>query len=383
MLRSLVALALASACAPRPTTPSTTTPIAGSPVAGTPIVPTEPPPPEAVDPLTELTIVTRPDWMDRFAADNVGDMRFFDVSALMKRHQLTRDRAVELQNHFRDLSRAQPGGDVAKLFEQALARASKGEFEDRRAVDKLRDAAFVVAFDLDDTLYDQSYDPAVAERCSDFEVTFDGKSKRIKLAPGAAVLIDRVAALGGAVVIFSAAPDDPTLANLRAWSFGGKPLPEHPAIAGVLTNSHLVLQTKHEGAGAEQPRRGRPVLEPSKDLRVFDETLTRAILVDDNPLRTFQPANLRLVKKFDAQLYCTTTDAKLRKGFDRALTTVGQEIEESVRYMKSAKVPFATAFLPYTQSGILAVELLRGAGMSPRAAIAWLREHPETADREF
>ncbi|MBC8066713.1 MAG: hypothetical protein IAG13_00135, partial [Deltaproteobacteria bacterium] len=80
----------------------------------------------AVDPLAEVTIPVRPDWMDRFAAENVGDMRFFDISALMKRHQLGRDRAVELQNHFRDVSRAQPQDGPARWFEHALARASNG-----------------------------------------------------------------------------------------------------------------------------------------------------------------------------------------------------------------------------------------------------------------
>ena len=43
------------------------------------------------------------------------------------------------------------------------------------------------------------------------------------------------------------------------------------------------------------------------------QTLARAILVDDNPLRAFQYANFLLVKKFDAGAYCTTKDAKLKR----------------------------------------------------------------------
>jgi hypothetical protein len=334
--------------------------------------------------LDEITILPRPDWTDKYAGEAKGDPRFFDISALHSRHGLERARAVELQNHYRDLTRAKPDGDRSAQFAEALARAKKGVFEDRRDLDRLRTARFIVVFDLDETLYDQFYAPAVAETCSDLDVDYGGGAKRkIKLTPGANGALDRVAALGGAVVLFSAAPDEPVMANLRAWSFGGRPLVEHPAIAGVLTNSHLVLQGKHEGAGAEDPRRGRPVIEPSKDLRIFDETLSRAILVDDNPLRAFQFRNLRIVKKFDADLYCTTKDAKLKKAFERVLPEVVSEIEESLRWMKGNKSDFATAYLPYSQLGRVAVGAMREAGMSERAAIEYVRRHPDVVDRDF
>lgn len=333
--------------------------------------------------LDEVTIPARADWMDRYAAENVGDMRFFDMSALQKRHGLDRARAIELQNHYRDLTRAKPDGDRSAQFAEALARAKRGVFEDRRDLDKLRTARFVVVFDLDETLYDQFY-AADTAKCSDLDVDYGGgKTRKIKLTPGASTALDRVAALGGAVVIFSAAPDEPVLANLRAWSFGGRPLLEHPAIAGVLTNSHLVLQTKHEGAGAEDPKRGHPVLEPSKDLRIVDESLARAILVDDNPGRVFQFRNLRLVKKFDADLYCTTTDAKVKKAFERVLPDVVREVEDSLRWMKSHSSDFATAYLPYSVLGRVAVTFMRSAGMSERAAIEWIRTHPDVVDRDF
>lgn len=334
--------------------------------------------------LDEVTLPARPDWMDKYAAENEGDMRFFDMGALHARHGLDRARAVELQNHYRDLTRAKPDGDRAAQFAEALARAKRGAFEDRRDHDKLRTARFVVVFDLDETLYDQFYSAEVAKGCSDLDVDYGGgKRRKIKLTPGAAVALDRVAALGGAVVIFSAAPDDAVLANLRTWSFGGRPLPEHPAIAGVLTNSHLVLQGKHEGPGAENPRKGRPVVEPSKDLRIVDESLARAILVDDNPTRAFQFRNLRVVKKFDADLYCTTKDAKVKKAFERLLPDVVEEIEESVRWMKANTSDFATAYLPYSQLGRTAVDALRGAGMSERAAIEHVRKHPEIVEGDF
>jgi hypothetical protein len=207
----------------------------------------------------------------------------------------------------------------------------------------------------------------------------DTPARGIKLAPGAAAALDRIAALGGAVVIFTAFTDDATMANLRGWQFGGKPLPDHPAIAGVLSNSHLVLRPKRDVAGTIE----RPIIEPSKDVRIVDESLRRAILVDDNPGRTFQPRNLRLTKKFDARRYCTTKDAKEKQAFERVLPQVVAEVEESLRYAKDRKVDFAIAYLPYTQIGALATAFLQDSGMSRKAAIAYLREHPDLADRDF
>jgi hypothetical protein len=339
-------------------------------------------PTHAQDPLADVTLPARPEWMDRYASVNKGDMRFFDISTLMSRHQLDRAAAVELQNHYRDRSRSDTQTGPQAWFDHALAQAKEGRFEDRRDLAKLRDAPFIVVFDLDETLYDQSYPAQVAERCHDIEIKGE-KTRRIKLAPGAGEVVDRVAALGGAGVIFSANTDERTVENLRAWEFGGKPLPEHPAISGVLTNSHLVLQSTHAGPGAQDPKQGQPVLEPSKDLRIFDESLTKVILVDDNPLRTFQPANVRIVQKFDAERWCANDDAKVRRGFERNLKAVADEIEESVRWMRSNKSDFVTAYLPYTQSGALAIELLHAGGMSRRAAVEHIRKHPQLVEREF
>lgn len=367
----------AMACAATPT-PTTTAPAATCP----PSTSSEPTGTTAEaertphDPLADITLAPRPAWADRYAETNAGDMRFFDIAALMSKHGLTRDRAVELQNHYRDLSRSDPGGTPSAHFDAALARAVAGEFEDRRDVAALAKARFIVVFDLDDTLYDQFYDAAAAG-CHDLEVEHTRPKplrRKLELAPGAAAALDRIAALGGAIVIFSAYLDEPTVANLRAWQFGGKPLPDHPAIAGVLTNSHLVLQPRKDGT---------PVVEPAKDLRILDETLTRVILVDDNPLRTFQPRNVRVTHKFDATRYCTTKDAKLRKLYERTLPTVVAEIEESLRYATDNDVDFARAYLPYSQIGGVATRALRSGGMSERAAIAFVRTHPEIVESEF
>lgn len=326
--------------------------------------------------LARMTLPARPVWMDKYAGSSP-DERFFDIAALMQTHGLDRAAAVELQNHFRDLTRKDPDGERGAQYAEALRRAKAGEFEDGRDPARLRAAPFIVVFDLDETLYDQGIaDAAVAKACHDLEVPVEGKEPRfIRLTPGWADAIHRIDALGGEVVLFSANLDDVTWANLRAWTLDGVPIHQHPAVAAVMTNSHLVLQPKQAG---------QPVVEPSKDLRIVDPELSRAIIVDDNPLRLFQFRNVRVFKKFQADVACVTKDAAAARAYERALKGVVDEIEESVRYTKAHPgVGFAQAYLPYTTLGQLAVDWLRAAGQSENKAISYLRAHPELADERF
>ncbi|MCH9681805.1 MAG: HAD family hydrolase [Deltaproteobacteria bacterium] len=324
-----------------------------------------------------MTLAPRPDWADKYAKPEL-DTRFFDIAALMERHQLSRALAVELQNHFRDLARAEPDGDRQSQYAEALRRAKAGEFEDHRDLDRLAKAPFIVVFDLDETLYDQHIrDPALIETCADLSVPrSNGKTRHIKLNPGWADAIERIHALGGAVVLFSANLDDTCYANAAAWTLGGVPLLEHPAIAGMLTNSHLVLQPKQAGD---------PVSEPSKDLRIVDPDLSRTIIVDDNPRRLFQFRNVRVYKKFLGEAYCRSADPAARAAHEGGLPQVMVEIEDALAYVQSHPgTGFAHAYLPYTTLGRLAVNWLQhGTGMKRTAAIEHLRAHPELADEDF
>lgn len=228
------------------------------------------------DPLTAVTIPALPNWTARYTPEGSDDPRAFQIEALMATHGLSRLQAVELQNHFRDLNRAEPSGDPTAQFGEALARVQRGDLESGLDPKALQAAPFIVVFDLDDTLYDQYRTSA---DCADVTyVQADGKPRYIKFTPGWDTTIKAIRAAGGLVVLFSANLDEPTLENLRHATLDGAPLLGHPDIAGVLTNSHLVQQTKHEGPGRENPTKGRPVLEPSKDLRVLDESLERVIL---------------------------------------------------------------------------------------------------------
>jgi hypothetical protein len=329
---------------------------------------------EAPDPLASITIEPRPGWMDPYADSNEGDMRFFDIEALMTKYALDRAHAVELQNHYRDASRAAPEGDPTAWFADALERTRTQGFEDRRAVERLAEAAFVIVFDLDETLHDQYYSAEVGARCHDVAVPRGEQTRYVKLTPGWSDAIGRIVELGGAVVLFSANVDDTTWTNLDHWMLDDAPLHEHPHISGVLSNSHLVLQRKSAGT---------PVVEPSKDLRILDPTLGKVLIVDDNPKRLFQFRNVRVIQKFDADAYCTTEDPTLRGAFEQALPAVIAEIEDASQYMRARGVDFATAYLPYSTLGRITVDLLVDAGLSEPEAIAWVREHPEVVPEDF
>jgi hypothetical protein len=303
----------------------------------------------------------------------------------MQQYGLDRAQAVELQNHYRDLVLADPGGEPALHFEAARTRAQRGEFEDRRDLARLKAAPFIIVFDLDETLYSQYYDPTVAATCHDFEVIGeDGASRYVKLNPGWKTAIERVVGLGGAVVMFTANTDANGYQNAAVWMMDDHPILESDKISGFLTNAHLVQQEKSEGAGAADPRRGQPVQEPSKDLRIIDPSLRRVVLVDDNPARVFQHRNLRLFKKFDAHAYCTATDDALKAAYAVSLDRVVDEIEDSARYMKAEGGDFVGAYLPFTMLGQVAVMFVQDTmGKSRKAAIAYVREHPDLVDETF
>ncbi len=336
------------------------------------------------DELAALTLPPLPDWVDKYADPGQGDRRFFNMSQLMERFQLVRAQAIEVQNLYRDQTRTQPGTDPVKAFNTALERVRGGELESRLDLDQLGKAPFIIVFDLDETLWDQYYPPEAAATCHDLIIQ-GGKpptGRYVKLVPGWQQAFERIRALGGTVILFSANLDDNIYENLALWKLDNVPLTESPAISGILTNSHLVMQDKSEGV--IDPRKGSPVREPSKDLRAFDESLRRVIIVDDNPIRLFQLRNARVFKKFEADTYCTTSDPVLRRAFDDSMAQVVGEIEDSLQYMKQHGGDFADAFLPYSWLGQITVRLLtESAGLDRAQAIDYVRRNPRSVDPKF
>ncbi|MEE2787039.1 MAG: NIF family HAD-type phosphatase [Myxococcota bacterium] len=356
-----------------------------APKAPEPVVTKQKQSPKKLTILDELSIPTLNEWTDRYADGKKGDVRFFNITRLMNKFGLSRLQAVELQNQYRDLTRAAPETSRVDALQTALDAVKKGELESGVDAQALAKAKFTIVFDLDDTLYDQYYPGG--ETCHG--VAFkrqNGKMKYIQPIPGWTEAIKRIVALGGKVVLFSANLDETTLENLAQMKIDDVPLTQSPLISGIMTNSHLTQQEKTEPPGSRlTPRKGRPVIEPSKDLRHFDPSLERVIIVDDNPLRLFQYRNTRLFKKFHADDWCTTKDEVKKAAYDRAMLTVVKEIEESLAYMEANRdVNFATAYLPYSYLGRVAVQfVMDGKNWTRAQANAYVRTHPDVVDARF
>ena len=185
---------------------------------------------------------------------------------------------------------------------------------------------------------------------------------------------------------FSANLDHRNYENLSQIKLDGIPLTESPMVSGIMTNSHLIQQHKTEPPGSvEKPSKGRPVLEPSKDLRHFDPSLKNVIIVDDNPLRLFQFGNTRVFKKFHADKYCDSAQSEYKVLYERAMPAVMEEVRESVAYMDAHPgVPFAQAYLPYTILGQITADFVEsGRGLKPADARDYVRKHPKLVDSRF
>ena len=338
-----------------------------------------------VHPLAPLSVPQLPEWTDRYAAGKKGDVRFFNLTRLMKTYQLSRLQAVELQNQYRDLTRADQSMIGQKGFDKALAAVRATTYESRLDVAGLKSAKFIVVFDLDDTLFDQYYGGGAA--CHTHAYTkADGKKKYVHMIPGWESIIKEIHELGGKVVIFSANLDDRTIRLLSHVNIDGSPMTESPLISGIMTNSFLIQQEKTEPPGSvKQPTKGRPGIEPSKDLRFFDEDLSKVIIVDDNPLRLFQFRNVRVFKKFHADEYCTTTNQVEKKAIEKGMGVVAQEIRWAAKMSEeNPDVRFADAYLPFTTLGQITVEWLMSThAWDAEKARAYVVAHPQLVDKRF
>jgi hypothetical protein len=315
-----------------------------------------------------------PLWTDRYAKSVADQGVRLDIDAVMQREDIGRDAAIEAQNLVRDALRADPSLDIEVAYADAIAKVRAGHTEGKFDRDTLAKVPFIVVFDLDETLIDQSYPAEFASRCASFSYRDGDKDRPVQLAPGWEEVFDAIRDEGGAIVIDSANLDARVEAILSAWTWEGQPLIQHPALAGWVSNSHLVQQAAN---------RGRPVLEPSKDLRGFDPNLERVLLVDDNPLRVFQYANLRLPPKFQADRWCDAPP-DVRSMHDAVLPTISEEIREARAWQKRHGGTFAEAYRPYTALGRLAVDAADAALPGPRSrAIAWVRLHPEVVEKDF
>lgn len=324
--------------------------------------------------LNDVTIPDLPDWTNKYSALDKGDMRFFRIKLLMERLKISRLEAVEVQNLFRDRSRA--GVATIDALSLALEDVKSGRLESAINPSKVRAAPFVVVFDLDETLYQQYYKSgSKGEAWRDFSFKDGAEERFVKLAPKWEEAIHRIHDLGGLVMIFTANRDEVMWASLGPWKLGVNPIERE--LDGIMSNSYLVRQEKNDGD---------PIAEPSKDLRLIDEALEKTIIIDDNPTRIVQHNRLRLVKKFQADQYLSAKNENkgVSAPFESTMPTVVHEIEESLQYVKqNSGVSFATAFLPYTMLGRVAFDSLVAGGMKPEQARSYIRRNPDFVDKKF
>jgi hypothetical protein len=320
-----------------------------------------------------------PDWTNKWSQFEKGDRNFFKLSLLVKEKNLTRLQAVELQNHFRDLT--EKGVDSQNAFEKALMKVAAFDFESKLNPDYLSKVPFIIVIDIDETLLQQYYKKwRDGPDFYDYKIHFSSGTRGVSLAPNWKVLFTKIKQLGGGIVIFSANTDSTVWDIVNTITIDGKRLSDF--VDGIMSNNYLVLQGKSEWTSGAML--GNPVVIPSKDLRFLDESLDKVIILDDNPIRIIQHNRLRLTKKYQADVYLGSSSEAIQKAFRDQLLCVAEEIEESYKYCKKHKISFSLAFLPYTQLGQVAVDWLkRTKAMTNKEAISYIRNNPDIVDKKF
>lgn len=313
-----------------------------------------------------------PEWTNKY--NEPAEYRvFYDIEKIMKGFGFSRLQAVQFQSCIKfDVVLGKKKTPQLSDFNQCLEQA-KVITKKTLDTEKVAKSKFTVVFDLDETLYDQYQ---ADEKCHSHKYTLaNGKTKYFYAAPFANQIIKNISDAGGAVVLFSANLDASTRENLKNWPFDASNYLEHSALSGFLFNSHLTVYPKES--------KGGPIIEASKDLRVFDESLSKTLIVDDNPLRIFQPKNQRLIKKFLAKQYCS--GGEMQKAFEGQLKAVWLEIRESLTYLEKEKVSFAQAYLPYTMMGQVTLSWLlkTNKGWNEERAVEFIRKNPASVDAHF
>lgn len=327
----------------------------------------------------DYVLPSLPAWTNKYAHMEKGDRSFFMISELVKKENLTRLQAIELQNHFRDLTAA--GMSSPAAFDQALKKVRDFDFESKLDRELLDKAPFIVAIDMDETLLQQYYSKwKDGPGFYDYLIQFDGGQRGVSMTPGWQFLLEKIKELGGLVVIFSANEDATVWKIVDTVVIAGKKLSSYAD--GIMTNNYLILQGKNEWQ--KSGKLGDPVVAPSKDLRLLDESLDKVIIIDDNPKRIIQQNRLRLPKKYQADLYFETGLEVVHDAYRAQLISIAKEIEESVSYGKENNLAFSRAYLPYTQLGQVAMKwIMQNKAMTFEQAREYIRQNPKVVDQKF
>lgn len=323
------------------------------------------------DLVSSYELVKFPDWSDAFNDLHKPEVLYMRIDKIMKDFEMTRMEAITVQRQYREGIENNPLADRQLLFDTAVRNVRDGKLG-RTNKDKILNAKFIVVFDLDETLYDQGLKSD--NKCNNISYNFMGKEKKILTVKNIKSIVTKINQLGGEVAIFSANQTKLTEQNVKEWkNEEGLSVFSMPEIVAVLTTKELVQQPKETGY---------VVTTTSKDLRFFDEKLEKVIIVDDNPNRIFQQRNVRAVKKLDGDEYCSSPGT--RRLYDNIIPDVISEIEDSVVYMILNNISFVSAFLPYSLTGRMTVDLIMSTeNLTREAAVEKVRQNPNLVDLHF
>ncbi len=319
-----------------------------------------------------------------------GDRHPFDIRLLAKKEGLSLREALEVQNHYLDMvDDTANARSPEEKFRLALSRVKSDEniYENVWNGEKIDRAAFIVVFDLDDTLLSQYYtsgnkgekyrDIKLQEGCLRNSEQIGSRTcgNCIKFAPGWKECIEGIKLQGGAVVFFTAKRDSRAQQILDHW-FWDSQTPITSVIDGFLTKNHLTLVPK-TGKTA-----GR--LRAMKDLQLIDPSLQRIVMVDDSPSHTYQPMNVRPVQRFLPDSYLADgTPPEITGMYENTLKEVAGEIVESIGFAEENKIGFVEAYRPYSLIGRYALFDLMDTGLSKTEAALVLRKFPCVIENKF
>lgn len=338
--------------------------------------------------LNDITLKGIPEWAGqrRFSGDRLP----FDIRLLAKKENLSLRDALEVQNHYLDMvDDAANKKGLEEKFQLALSRVKSGEniYENVWNGEKIDRAAFIVVFDLDDTLLSQYYtcgnkgekyrDIKLQDTCLNPANKLGSRScgNCIKFAPGWKECIEEIKAHGGAVVFFTAKMDSRSQQILSNWHWDSQ-TPISAVIDGFLTKNHLTLVPK---AGKKPGQ-----LHAMKDLQLIDPSLQRIIIVDDSPGHTYQPVNVRPVQRFLPDSYLASgSSPEIIKMYESTLKEVAAEVVEAAGFAEKNKVAFVEAYRPYSLIGRYALVNLVDTGLSKTEAALLLRKFPEVIENRF
>lgn len=316
---------------------------------------------------------------------------FLDMDAMVAGGKYTRLQAAEWQNRLRDClfeKTTDPGKHgfyLEKCYQKAKYQViTLGEVESGfEPVKFSSEQEFVVVFDLDETLLSHWYEagqygPGWYDLKSQPADSFQKSYKftgpdYVKFTPHWDTYLKKIKALPGCrgIVFFTAKEDQATWGIIKEWKIDGQPIQEF--VNGIFTRNYLV--------------RNKKVLKPSKDLRIIDPSLKHVVIIDDNPTRLFQPANVRVFPKFNADAYLKAKkqsgDLNTIRYFENLLGMVYREIREAAQYAQAKNTSFQKAYYPYSQAGAEVRDAVLVRTWEDKPALRFLRENHHLFEPKF